>query len=119
MIEFAEKPDFKKRYHNLDTTRQYYHMRVNVIRNQYSFKVWEKGSLNWPHWDKFRVLLCNVYGVSCVEQIPEEFIADANTFAIDMLTKMFDKNMEMLDLIEQEQLDEESDILKGLNREEE
>ena len=108
MIEFAEKPDFKKRHHNLDRTRQYYNMRVNIIRNQYPFKVWERSSLNWSqHWDKFRVLLCNIYGVSCVDQIPDAFVDDANDFAIAMLTKMFDKNTEMLDLIEQEYLEEE------------
>ena len=104
MIEFEKKQTaaerhsmYVKRQHNLDRTKEYFNARVNIIRACYSHEVHGMGSLNWPHWDKFRVLLCNIYGVSCVDQIPDNLVEDANDLAIDMLQKMFDKNMEILD----------------------
>lgn len=91
------KPDFKKRAHNLDEARAYYDRRVKAIHTNFPDEIWSTGSLNWPHWDKFRVLLCNTYGVSCVDQIPDEYVKDANVTAINMLAIMFDTNIRMLE----------------------
>lgn len=91
------EPDFKKRAHNLNEARAYYDKRVKAIQKNFSDEIWSTSSLNWPQWDKFRVLLCNIYGVSCVDQIPDEYVKDANVTAINMLAIMFDKNIQMLE----------------------
>jgi len=94
------------RQEKLKPARDHFKSCAEYIRTCFPFEIWSMHGLNWPHWDKLRVLICNTFGVSTIDQIPDEFIDSANDFAIEMINTMFDRNIQAMKLFQQKKEEE-------------
>ena len=90
------KTIYQSRLENLQPARDHFRVRAESIRKYFPFEIWSKYGLNWPQWDKLRVLVCNTFGVSTVDQIPDELIDDANVFTISLIDQMFEQNIKVM-----------------------
>ena len=94
------------RLERLRPVREHFKQRTEEIREMFPFEIWSRHCLNWPHWDKLRVLICNTFGVTTVDQIPEDLVDDANELFIKVLNQLFDQNIKTMRLFQQQKEEE-------------
>jgi hypothetical protein len=82
--------------HNLEPAKNYFWSKYDQMTEKFKFDIWSPYGIMSSDWDKIRILVCHIFGVSVVKEIPSDKLNEANNIAKQMIDVMFDENYKTL-----------------------